>query len=40
VDVISVAALKNPDLVTTKDGKEVYEFEQDKEEMISKVCRF
>jgi len=37
VDVISVAALKRPDVVKTKDGKELYEYEQDRDEMISKV---
>lgn len=37
VDVISVAALKRPDLITSDDGKELYEYEQEKEEMMSKV---
>jgi len=37
VDVLSIAAIKGPDLSISKEGKYVYEHEQDKEEMFEKV---
>jgi hypothetical protein len=38
VDVISCAAIKNPDVIIGNDGKTVYEREKDVEEMVLKVC--